>query len=255
VRRQAAFACLPLAVISAFLLSDTTKWQKVWAIVGLIVIIAYNLVLAGRTIFMMIGLSFVCASLYMFLMSGKKMKFRVKTIIIFAIAMVGIILLYVYDIFGIKTAIMQSNFYERFFGEWGGDIKHDSRFDYKILYLKNMWGNFFGGQPIYNSIAHYAHDLFLDTYDYAGIFALIAVIGYILLSLRHCWKCISDKTIDFKFRQVVFCVYFICYLEFMIEPILLGMQWLFAIFCLFDGLVSSYLKDRKKLLLLNQGEK
>ena len=90
-------------------------------------------------------------------------------------------------------------------------------------------------------------DIFLDTYDEAGIFAFLGILGYILISINHLCKCISDDTLDFGFRQIVLCVYVICYIEFMVEPILQGMSWFFASFCLIDGYVSRILRHNKNV--------
>ena len=70
---------------------------------------------------------------------------------------------------------MSSNFYKRFFTD-EFNLASDARGSIKILYIKNMWGNFWGGGKIANIVGGYAHGLFLDTYDQAGVFAFIFVI-------------------------------------------------------------------------------
>ena len=84
----------------------------------------------------------------------------------------------------------------------------------------------------------YAHDIFLDTYDESGIFALIAVFLYIVSSIIGLFKTIKNKNISFKLRQIVLCVYVISYMAFMIEPILQGAPWFFASFCIMDGALT-----------------
>lgn len=246
---QTALSCLPIAMICACLFLKTKKWHKILAIIGLLLIMYYGLVLASRTIFVFIILEILFIVAYRFFTSKQKNNYIIKVIVFLGVAICGVALVYNLNLFNIKTIVMESNFYERFFGKWAGDIRSDKRFEYKILYLRNMWGNFLGGGNIYDSFKVYAHDLFLDTYDYAGIFALMSVVGYIIISFKRFWKCLKDKNTAFSFRLIVSCVYVIFYLEFMIEPILLGMQWLFALFCVFDGMICSYLEDRKACLI------
>ena len=104
----------------------------------------------------------------------------------------------------------------------------------------------------------YAHDLYLDTYDDAGIFAFVGVVAYIVMTLVRFFRCITAKNLPFAFRQVVFCIYLVVYIQFMLEPILQGCAWLFAAFCLLDGYVARLLatSPRKGIGVLaeNQAE-
>lgn len=246
---QTALSCLPIAVICATLFSESKPWQKIISICALLLILFYNLILAGRTAFLFVVLCTILALAYLFFgTKERKFDFKAKLIIWMVVLIFLAVVLYSYNFLNIKNTIIGSNFYKRFFGKQTMEITEDSRFKLKMLYLKNMWGNFFGGSNIYSIVDGRAHDLFLDTYDYAGIFALISVIAYIIFSLKNFWCCILNKSIDFKIRQLILCIYFICYMEFMIEPILIGMQWFFAIFCFLDGMLYSYLDDNKKLL-------
>ena len=93
----------------------------------------------------------------------------------------------------------------------------------------------------------YAHDIFLDTYDEAGVLAFIAISVYMLITLSHLIKCIRDDSLPFTFRQTVICLYVGVYIEFMVEPILQGMPWMFALFCLIDGYVARLLRHNKKV--------
>ena len=140
----------------------------------------------------------------------------------------------------------ESNFFDRFFGGSEQDFSSDSRLDLKWIYLQNLEKSIFGGASIRNEFEAYAHDIFLDTYDEAGIFALGSVIVYIVFSLKRLYKCVINRAISFQFRQIMLCVYLGFYIEFLLEPILIGMQWMFCFFCLIDGMLASYLKTQTK---------
>jgi flagellar biosynthesis protein FliQ len=93
----------------------------------------------------------------------------------------------------------------------------------------------------------YAHDILFDTYDEAGILALVAIVGYLAVSFTHMVRTVMDKSLSFVFRNMVLCMYVIVYLEFMVEPILQGMPWIFAVFCLIDGYVGRILRYNRNL--------
>lgn len=246
---QATLACLPIAVICAILFSDNQRWKKMLAVCALIVILYYNLILAGRTAFLFVLFGAMLALIYA-LWGDKEHKniFKAKLLLGIMVAILVAVILYSNNFLNIKDIVEGSNFYQRFFGKWGMDMDEDGRGDYKLIYLQNMWGHFWGGGHIHEIADGYAHDIFLDTYDQAGIFALISMIIYIITSFKNFWRCVMNRSLDFKFRQFVLCIYFICYVQFMIEPVLQAMQWLFAIFCFLDGMLRSYLDDNKRMM-------
>ena len=49
---------------------------------------------------------------------------------------------------------------------------------------------------------------------------------------------VLDKTLEFELRQLVFCTYLASNLEFWVEPILKGMPWFLAMYCMIDGAVA-----------------
>ena len=246
---QATLACLPIAVICAIFFSEHKVWQKILAMCALTVILYYNLILAGRTMILLMFLCSLLALIYAFLGNrANKSLFKARLAIGVAVVILTVIVLYTNNFLNIQQTIVRSNLYQRFFGRWGMDVDDDGRADYKLVYIQNMWGYFWGGGNIHKIAGGYAHDIFLDTYDEAGIFALLSMLVYIALSLKNFWRCITNKSLDFKVRQFVLCIYVLCYLQFMVEPILQAMQWLFAIFCFLDGMLRSYLDDNKKML-------
>ena len=152
-----------------------------------------------------------------------------------------IVLAYNLDLFGIKTAIENSNFYNRFNNEYSQDVTEDSRFESKLFFLKSMLGNLWGGGTIRASYGLYAHDLYFDTFDDFGIFAFLFIILYIISSIIRMIKCLKSKNIPFHTKQLIFCVYVIANIQFWLEPIMAGMPWLLAFYCIIDGTVATLL--------------
>ncbi|MBQ9805823.1 MAG: hypothetical protein IJW49_04885 [Clostridia bacterium] len=236
---QASLGCIPLAVAAACIFSDTSKKLKLASWISIVLVLGYNLILSGRTLFVLALIALVAAFLFRFM---TKKRGKLHLLVIFIVIAIFLVVLYQSDIFGIKTYVEDSPIYDRFFGKSSSiDLDEDARLDNKLYFIENMLDYPFGGGHLQDQTG-YAHDLYLDTYDQAGIFAFIAVVVFMLNSLKHFVKCISNKEFPFVFRQLVFCTYLILYIEFLVEPVLVGMPWMFASFCLLDGYVGRLLK-------------
>ena len=208
-------------------------------------IVLYNFVLAGRTIFALILILVAVAFLYKSFTS--KGIINIKTIFWISFVILIIIVFYNYDTFGIKSTFENSNFYNRFFGEYSQDIYEDNRLETKLYYLKNFEISWLGGGAIRNEIGLYAHDIYLDTYDDASIFALISIVIYIIASLSRVISCLKNKHLNFNTKQLIFCIYISANIQFFLEPVLHGEQWLFASYCLIDGIVACVLNKTREL--------
>lgn len=243
---QSALACLPLSIAIACLFAKTNRIIKVASIATILLVLGYNLILSGRTLLIMCVVLLAIGFLHRFSMQKKG---RWRLILIIVAVIVFIIYAYRANLFNIRTYIEQSPVYERFFLEDSNQgIDEDSRMRKKLYHLENMDRYIFGGAHIRQEIGH-AHDILLDTYDESGVFALVGMIGYLLVSIVHLVKCLTNKSLPFEFRNIILCVYVTVYIEFMVEPILQGMPWLFATFCLIDGYVSRILRYNKVLRL------
>ena len=244
---QAAFACIMIAVSAAALFSKSGILKKVFAIISLAIIVAYNFILAGRTIFVLIAIALVFA--YFFRAYYHKIRIW-KTVLIFVVIVALLFLLYSIDFLNIKTLFEQSNFYERFFsGDYTQEIDEDSRLEYKLYYIEHFFDHMLGGNKIQNDIVgHHAHDLYLDTYDDAGIFALLAIVAYIIMSLYRAIKCARNRKISFQTKQMILCVVLILNIQFWLEPIIQGMPWLLASYCFIDGALGNLLTKSKDQL-------
>ena len=237
---QAALACIPLGIAVAVIFSKRDRRTKILAWATLVVVLGYNLILSGRTLILMLLVVAAVALIYRLSMQ-KSDRSKVMIVVVFTI--LALVFVYEINFLGIRSMIEGSPLYERFFAESSTtDLDEDGRMDKKIYYLQNMNRFLWGGAHLRDEKGH-AHDLFLDTYDEAGIFAFVAIIVYVISSISHLVKFIKRKNIPFELRITVLCVYSALYIEFMIEPILQGMPWLFATFCLIDGYVYRILKQ------------
>ena len=238
---QAAIALLTVALAIGCLFSDFSLKYKLISLIAIITVALYNLLLAGRTLFIMMILLIALAFLFRLYSSSKK---RFQFIVITAFILFLSIIIWNSNLFNVRNIFENSNFYQRFFGQFSGEITSDSRGNRKLFYLQNLTQYPFGGVNMRDYVG-YAHYIILDTYDEASIFAALAVILYLIASLSRLISVIRNKSLPFSLRQITICLYIACYIEFCIEPILQGMPWLFVSFCIIDGYIKQILNAPK----------
>ncbi len=231
---QAALAIMMTGVAVALLIGKFSKGLKIFALLSLSVIVIYNLQLAGRTLFVLIALVFAVGFVYQLLFLART-KRSVWLLVGLSLLIVMLMIAYQNNVLGLKEFIEESNFYDRFFGENAADFEQDSRMDRKLDYLKVFFDHPWGGSYIHSEVGGYAHDLYLDTYDEAGIFALLSVVAIVVGSLLKLFKVVRSKAVSNDTKLFLVCVYFAILVEFMIEPILAGVPWLLACFCAIYG--------------------
>lgn len=232
---QASLACIPIATCIAILFGAFSKNAKCLACVGLIMILYYNLTLSTRTIFLLAMLVSVVAIAFSALNSGGLQ--RMKLVLLICCVVLLAIWLYDQDVFGVRSAVESSDFYERFFGKNKQGLDEDSRWDLKQEHLQYAPYYLWGGGYIHRLVGHYAHDLFLDIYDDAGIIALVAVIGMVIGSIKSLKSVLKSNIISLKLKMLLVCVFAALYIDFCIEPIFQGMPDLLMTFCVLYGVV------------------
>ena len=232
---QATLACLTIAVAVAILFSENKIWQKVLAIVTTVLAFYYNLILAGRSMFILLLIAATLAIIYFLKCSQKLSK---SIIVILCVIGTIAIFLYIYDnnVFGVKEIIEDSNFYYRFFDETSkAELNEDVRGERKLEYLKYLVDYPFGGGKIREIVDGYAHDLYLDTYDGAGVFSFFLIVVIVGDFAVRTFKALKNKQISFETRQLTLCLFVVFNVVFWMEPILEGMTWLLSCFCLIHG--------------------
>lgn len=237
---QAAMACVLLGLAIVALFSGTKMKTKILAVAVIVLTLLYNLTLSGRTLLVMTVILSAIAILHRVIRGRKHAGWF---LIITAIVIGVLVVAYSNDWFGMRSLVEESGLYERFYGDYATlEVGEDTRLEHKAKYLARIFDYPFGGAQLRLKYG-YSHDLYLDTYDEAGWFAMIGVVAYVLLSVGRLVRCLRDERYSFVFRQMVLCTYAIFYMESMIEPILQASPWLLVCFCVFDGYLSALLRQ------------
>ena len=180
---------------------------------------------------------FVASAVYLIAKGNVNSK-RIKILILISFAILLCYLLFQSNFLNVRDLVLRSNFYQRFYGDFAGDISEDSRLERKVLYIQHFESSILGGNHNRSKYGH-AHDIVLDTYDEAGIFALIAITWFLLRMIKNGYLFLKNKSHPFQTKQVVLALYIALYAEFFVEPILQGVPWLFTLFCFIGGLIKS----------------
>lgn len=229
---QAALAVFALAVFSAWLFD--TKRKKIPAILGLILIMAYNLVLAGRTL-ILLTVMVLCVSFF-FAIRTTQSRRKGRLLLMLLLALIAVLTAYVENWFGVRDWLLGSNLSTRFdVMGWG----QDTRMENKRLYLEHFLDYPFGGGYLRSELGVYAHELYLDTYNDTGVMGYVLILVFVANSTVTAWQCIRKGDISNDFKLLILCVYIAVLAEFFLEPIMRGMPWMFCTFCFFSGLLKN----------------
>ena len=85
----------------------------------------------------------------------------------------------------------------------------------------------------------YAHDLLLDGYDEYGILGLLMLLGILASGVRALYRLMIRTDYAKENKLAFLCVNCAVWLVFYVEPILPGMQWLFACYALMNGIMDA----------------
>lgn len=237
---QAALSCLMLGLSVAMILLPAKRSGRVLGIAALILMFSYNLILATRTMFVIVAAVFMVGSIY-YLKNTKNISQRARTAyivltIVFAFIVIFIALVSA-NIFGLQSLIFESNLFERFAGFSYSELLDSDRLGRKMFYIRNMFRYPFGGFNMRRSFG-YAHDLLLDAYDEYGALSLILLIMILIKGIKNLITFCKNDRIAMPYRISFLCVYTAVLLEFCVEPIFAGMPWLFVCYSLINGCIA-----------------
>lgn len=249
---QAALAIVPMGWAVAKIVNAGSFKGTLGGLLVLLLIFYYNLTLGTRILLLLLPILFAIAFIY----NLKTQKFtarRRKMVTIILIIVLLVALVYILNLWGVRDIIEESALSQRYENNENMGITEDSRWERKLEYLKLMPTQLLGGGSFNAQVGGHAHDVFLDTYDEAGIFALIAVIAIIWDAISKLRKLLKNEGINYAFKITMLCVYSAMFIEFMVEPILQGMALLFAAFCFLNGIITACLKCCQKNMEKQQG--
>lgn len=231
---------------------------KKW-IIGLIMIViafAYDMILGGRSFFALTAAAFVISMiiyvLYQETTKEKLVAFRKMLLVFIVLFVVGMIVYTVYkeEITNIFEStylfhrISYANIAES--QDLFSFFKTTDRGDVRNQYIKLMWDYPFGGRKILAKVGVYAHELWLDIFDSAGIvpYILMWVIS-IQITVNNIQYVLCRQT-TLKNRVLIVGITVAVTVQFFFEPILTGCRALLFSYFLICGMVKRQMKFFKE---------
>ncbi len=233
---QAALACLMLGLAVALIYKPLKKLYRYLGILSIISMLAYNLVLAGRTMLVILFAVFALGLIYTVKVSKSSAE-KFKLGMGLASSVIVVSMVFLYNVGGIQDYIFNSNLFNRFGSSFGSYVSNSSRNSVKLKFISEGWQHPFGGLNMGKKYG-YAHDLLLDGYDEYGIFGLLLLVTIVVLGIIAFYKLLKHTDYTTEFKLALLCVYSAVLLEFCVEPILAGMAWLFACYSLINGITD-----------------
>lgn len=210
----------------------------------------YALMLGRRAALLMIVLSLIVVVAYKLVFDSKDEKKKlIKLLIIICsigiIAFITFVVLYVFNVFGFEQFIKSTDLYPRFISNPNHEpipmyyikkfLGDSGRSVLRKEHLKHFWQHMWGGSEIKEIVGNYAHDLWLDVYDAAGIISFVLIICYTLLYAFKSTKIILNKRINHFYRMLVICILICSLAQFSIEPIMEACRAYVFATCLIHG--------------------
>jgi hypothetical protein len=204
-------------------------------LLGLAVAAGYNLATASRTLFVVAALTFgVC------LLAALRTRPRAALALVFSAGVAS--LLYSQDAFSIRSLVEESALTRRMAQADATNLGGDPRFARWQYIIDHFWDHTNGGQQ-FRAVIGYAHSLWLDAYDVAGLPSLILLLCFSIAALALLVKVIRSPLIASPLKFLVGGAWVALLAQFMTEPILYGVPYLFALFCLMVGAADGLVRD------------
>lgn len=224
---------------------------KKWIAGMLLAIIAfsYNIILGGRTFFALAGISFIL-SMIVFVCgqkdNAKKMQAIGKVIFVLIVLIVAAIIACTryHDII---TEMFESTYLFHRISYANLSQSQDlfsffvssDRWNIQNQYLSLMFDYPWGGRKILNRVGFYAHELWLDIFDSAGIIPYI-LIWIVTVQITFCnFKYILSRKVPIKNRVLLMGITTSVTLQLFFEPVLTGCRGLLFSYLLICGMVRS----------------
>lgn len=231
-----------ISLLPWLILIQPNKWIRLIYFLVFVSATTYAILLGSRTYVVLCMLVAVIAVVAVLLEKNqdRKEKRRKLVWLIFGISLV---LLYF-----VKSSSFSAVYEESYMASRIGrnanlfrNIMDENRFMYKKLYLQSLFVFPWGGKYIGEIVGNYAHDLWLDIFNEAGVVAFVAIIGYTLTALKRLLNVRKRPEVSANEKIAILTYTIIIFAEFFVEPIWQGGPLLLCCFVLIDGMIAKFL--------------
>lgn len=223
-----------VSIVWAVLLASGRGFLKIATLIVIVVAVLYDFMLGGRSFFVLLALSGLIIIATRLCNVSKSVFSAIKSILLIGVLCLAVFVLYQVDFLSIKSSFESSYMAHRFSYQGMGDDDRSQRWLYYITHLAE---GAFGGNVIGTTSGYgYAHNLWLDLYDEAGLLPLLLLL---LITVQGVAKTIRVALRSDEFDQSIFLSFIsITMFQFLVEPVMQGSPLLFMAFAYFCGVID-----------------
>lgn len=236
----ATMSSLPIAVSCFDMLNK--KGSKRFAAVAIFTLLFIsNMMMVNRIIFV-----FVAAFLgFSVILTYKDSRFdkKAKVLLIASILLLLAYIVYQFNLFGIQTLLLRLPVFRRIqtLDALGYE---DPRLERQQYVLRNFFKHTKGG-GFFNAEVGEVHNVWLDVYDYAGMFPFLMIALFTISILSYGVKCFNASSND-TVAAYLLVVLFSCLLSFAEEPVMRSCEAYFVLFFFICGILHTYHKTYER---------
>lgn len=233
------------------------KSIKVVMIIFFALALAYDMIIATRSVIIITILVFVI-SLISYIVLENKIRNKFKIILMILVSILIVSIMYNENVLEIRTKVEKSNLFSRIENaEIETKNSDNARINAQIDAIKQILDYPFGAPEnvLWGGLS-YAHNMWFDVAKRTGIIPFSLLIIFFLSNIYSLIRIIRNTDISTKLKMLLISVYMCFLLIFLVEPILQGMPIIFIAFCIIasfvDSINKSYeIKDIKKIYDIN----
>ena len=222
------------AIMWAVLLAKRKRLLKIVTLIVMVAALYYDFMLGGRSFFILIAISGLITLAVKLCNVNKSIFDATKSAALIFVLCVGAFALYQADFLSLKSSFETSYMAHRFSYQGVGDDDRSQRW---LYYIAHFSEGIFGGNVIGSTSGYgYAHNLWLDTFDEAGLLPLLLLL---LIAVQSIAKTIQVASRSDEFEQSILLSFLIILMiQFFVEPVMQGSPLLFMVFAYFCGLID-----------------
>lgn len=238
---QALNFTLFLSLLPWLVMMQPGKWKRMFFALMFLCATMYGIQLGSRTYVIMCGLVGIVTLVSLI----QKKQRKAVLVILFALLALGAVfgVMYLRNVGGLRDLFESS--YLAYRMERNTDLfasmLNNDRIRLKKVYLQNLFNYPWGGNHLLKIYENYAHELWLDIFDDAGLLPLVAVAFYSLTALRRLNKVRKHVCLTVEERVTILCYTVVIFAQFFVEPIWQGVPILLCCFVLIDGMIAKFL--------------
>ena len=244
---QGTYFTCSIALASLWILGKNVK-KRIFGIVVIIITIWNCMMTASRTAVYLIVILFAVSYFLMeYHRKGSEylVGIIVRTIIGLGVVAFGLYEAYSYNLFGIQTRMTTS-----FLGLRIAGISKEEAAPRSQLWLRGF--NDMLAHPFGYAKEIYAHNMWLDFGVNGGIIPFILLVMFSISTMVTCIRYIKQDKVSYKTKSLIILTLIAYNINFMLEPVLDGVPFMFFMYCMICGAVQKNLYSSKYISMPNE---